>query len=69
MPIKRHAVADTDIEYFGIVLPKNSDWTPVLTEFFEHDGGYLNSVRYKEILSKHLGHKILSLIKTLNTKS
>jgi ABC-type amino acid transport substrate-binding protein len=40
--IKRHPVGDKAAEKFGFILPLNSDWTPILDEFFKANGGYLN---------------------------
>jgi ABC-type amino acid transport substrate-binding protein len=61
-PVKRHAVGDKAAEQFGIVLPLNSDWFPVLEEFFKANGGYTNSKEYKTILIKHLGEAGVKLL-------
>lgn len=53
--IKRHPVGDQASEQFGFIMPLNSDWKPVLDEFFNADGGYTNSTAYRKILTKHLG--------------
>lgn len=60
MPIKRHAVGDRKDDPFGIVMPKNSDWTPVMREFF--DSGFVESSRYSEIIAKNLGNSALRLL-------
>lgn len=54
-PVKRHPVGDKTAEQFGFIMPLNSDWGPILDEFFKAEGGYLNSSGYKSILKKHLG--------------
>lgn len=54
-PVKRHPVGDKTAEQFGFIMPLNSDWGPILDEFFKAEGGYLNSPGYKSILKKHLG--------------
>jgi ABC-type amino acid transport substrate-binding protein len=61
-PVKRHAVGDKAAEQFGIVLPMNSDWSPVMEEFFKASGGYTNGTEYKKILIKHLGEAGVKLL-------
>lgn len=62
--IKRHPIADQAAEQFGIIMPMNSDWGPVLDEFFKANGGYLNSAAYKNILVKHLGESGMKLMQS-----
>lgn len=62
--VKRHPVGDKVAEQFGFIMPLNSDWQPLLTEFFESEGGYLNSPGYKGILKKHLGEIGVKLLQT-----
>lgn len=33
-PVKRHAIGDQSSEEFGFVMPLNSDWNSLMTEFF-----------------------------------
>jgi ABC-type amino acid transport substrate-binding protein len=40
-PLRRHPVGDDAAETFGVILPNDSDWTPVLTAFFEGGDGTL----------------------------
>ena len=61
-PIKRHPVGDKSAEQFGFIMPANSDWAPVLAEFFNANGGYTNSKEYKTILIKHLGEAGVKLL-------
>ncbi|HYG03747.1 MAG TPA: transporter substrate-binding domain-containing protein [Chryseosolibacter sp.] len=61
-PIKRHPVGDKASEQFGFVMPLNSDWAPVIDEFFKANGGYLNSKEYRSILIKHLGESGVKLL-------
>ncbi len=60
--LKRHAVGDKASDKFGFIMPMNSDWQPILEEFFKADGGYTNSAAYKTILTKHLGEIGLKLL-------
>ena len=59
-PIKRHKIGDELGDQFGILLPKESDWKPVLDEFFE--SGFMASSAYRIIISNHLGSSVARLI-------
>jgi len=61
-PVKRHPVGDKASEQFGFIMPTNSDWVPLLDEFFNADGGYRNGAAYKSILRKHLGETGMKLL-------
>jgi ABC-type amino acid transport substrate-binding protein len=61
-PIKRHPIGDKAAEQFGMIMPLNSDWAPVLDEFLA--GGYMNSKEYKSILVKHLGEAGVKLLQS-----
>jgi hypothetical protein len=63
-PIKRHPVGDKSAEQFGFIMPLNSDWGPVITEFFNANGGYTNTKEYKTILIKHLGEAGVKLLQS-----
>lgn len=65
-PLKRHAVGDQTSEQFGFIMPANSDWQPLMEEFFAADGGYTNSIAYKKILSQHLGPTGVKLLQASN---
>ncbi|MGK7389859.1 MAG: substrate-binding periplasmic protein [Candidatus Cyclobacteriaceae bacterium M2_1C_046] len=60
--IKRHPVGDQASEQFGFIMPLNSDWKPVVDEFFNANGGYTNSTAYRKILSNHLGDTGVKLL-------
>jgi len=62
MPLHRHTTGDEPSEQFGYILPNNSDWTPVITQFFNEGDGYLNSERYREIMTEHLGRGLADLL-------
>ncbi len=62
--IKRHPIGDKGAEQFGFVMPMNSDWYPLLDEFFKANGGYTNSPAYKNILTKHLGETGVKLLQS-----
>ncbi|TNE68627.1 transporter substrate-binding domain-containing protein [bacterium] len=61
-PIKRHPVGDKTTEQFGFILPLNSDWEPLLKEFFNLGSGYRSNVTYKRILMRHLGSEVTKML-------
>jgi len=63
-PVKRHPIGDKASEQFGFAMPMNSDWSPILDEFFKANGGYRNSTEYKSILRKHLGETGMKLLQS-----
>ena len=60
--LQRHSVGDDPGEMFGVIMPHGSDWQEVIDEFFGHNGGYINSDRYHEILETHLGTELAGLL-------
>lgn len=62
--VKRHPVGDKSSEEFGFIMPSNSDWQPLMDEFFSANGGYTNSAAYRKILEKHLGRTGVKLLQT-----
>ncbi|MCX7638547.1 MAG: transporter substrate-binding domain-containing protein [Cyclobacteriaceae bacterium] len=60
-PVKRHPVGDKAAEQFGFIMPQNSDWQPVIEEFF---AGYMNSPQYKTMLTRHLGETGIKLLQS-----
>jgi len=60
--IQRHEAADEAAEQFGYIMPLNSTWEPVLTEYFNSDGGLLHTEKYREIMAEHLGDRLTSLL-------
>lgn len=62
--VKRHPVGDQAAEQFGIIMPANSDWIPVLDEFFTSTN-YFSSAPYKNILVKHLGEAGIKLMQSV----
>lgn len=60
LAIKRQAVYDQKDDPFGIIMPLISDWEPVISAFF--NSGFLESVKYRQIIAKHLGSSSLGLL-------
>ncbi len=61
-PLRHHPVFDDPGEEFGIIMPLNNDWQDLLAEFFHADGGLLNSIGYRELLSHHLGAEVAEIL-------
>jgi ABC-type amino acid transport substrate-binding protein len=61
--VKRHPGGDDKTEEFGIIMPKSNDWAPVLAEFM--NGGFIESVEYKKIISNNLGQSAMKFFDTL----
>jgi hypothetical protein len=61
-PLRRHPAADLSSEEFGVIMPHDSDWAPVITEFFEADGGLLEQPLYRDMLRLHLGPELAALL-------
>jgi len=66
--IKRHQAGDQTGENFGFIMPKGSDWGPVMTEFFQKDGGFVNSTEYKKMVANSLGTHVVAMLNSINEK-
>lgn len=63
LPIHRHVVGDQASENFGIIMPLNSDWIPLINEFFNlGSGGYRANPAYRNILVRHLGTEVTRML-------
>lgn len=70
LPIKRHPAGDYTGEEFGIIMPMNSDWQPIIAEFFTERGmNYRNSTEYKKSLYAHLGESAVRLLESIQQKN
>jgi len=61
-PLRRHGVGDDGSETFGVILPRGSDWTPVMEEFFRSGGGYIQGERFQGHLRRHLGDELAGML-------
>lgn len=68
LSIKRHGKGDDSGGKFGLIMPKGSDWSPIMNAFFRSNGGYTLSDKYRESLRSNLGEKILRLTDALAQK-
>ncbi|RUO21667.1 substrate-binding periplasmic protein [Aliidiomarina haloalkalitolerans] len=60
--IRHHSIADDPGETFGIIMPLDNDWAPLLTAFFAAEGGFTLTERYREIMHEHLGENLANLL-------
>lgn len=60
--IRHHSIGDDAGETFGIIMPHDNDWAPLLTAFFAAEGGFTLSERYREIMQAHLGVDLANLL-------
>lgn len=61
-PLRRHQVADDPAEEFGIIMPLDSDWPPLLQQFFTRGGGLRTTPAYRDILLRHLGEPLTRVL-------
>lgn len=57
--LKLHRVSLSSNENFAFIFPKDSDWLPVFSEFFDSRMGFPGTKKYNEILKKYLGEEII----------
>ena len=69
LPIKRHPAGDLSTETFGFIMPLNSDWEPVMKEFFSLGSGYRSTGMYRSTLMKHLGAEVTKMLELARTGS
>jgi len=60
--LRRHSAGDESSEQFGVIMPLDSDWHNIVEEFFDHEEGYLQSERYRELMETHLGSELAALL-------
>lgn len=64
--IQRHKVGDVQGESFGFIMPKGNDWTPIITEFFNANGGYTKSAAYRKVFGDNLSPEVVKLMEELS---
>jgi ABC-type amino acid transport substrate-binding protein len=57
-PLRAHPVADDADEAFGVIMPLDSDWEPVIGSFFTARGGLHARTEYHALLATHLGEEL-----------
>jgi ABC-type amino acid transport substrate-binding protein len=60
--LRRHPVGDDDSETFGVILPRGSEWTPLLTDFMLAEGPIQETAWYRELLAEHLGEDLAGML-------
>lgn len=49
-------------ENFGFILPKNSEWYPLINEFMEGGFGFTATKKYQNILENYLGYEVINTV-------
>ena len=62
MPLKRHSIGDDSTEQFGYIMPPGTTWDEVIELYFTHNEGLTSSDRYQNLMEKHLGKDLSSLL-------
>lgn len=68
LAIKRQPVGDIADEDFGYAMPKDSDWAPLMDEFFTLGRGYRSTPQYRKILVDNLGSEFTKLLEETTRK-
>ena len=69
MRLRRHSAGDQLKEELATIMPVNSDWGPVIREFFEiGNGGFKANPRYRQILARHLGPGFYEMLQLAGSK-
>lgn len=61
-PLQRHRAGDEAAEQFGYIMPLATSWQPVISEFFDHNGGIVSTRHYREIMETHLGARLAEIL-------
>jgi ABC-type amino acid transport substrate-binding protein len=62
LPLRRHPVGDDGSETFGIILPRGSEWTPMIGRFLREDGGFRDTPDYRALLERFLGEGLVEIL-------
>lgn len=59
---KMHRDLSRKGENFGFILPKNSEWLPLVNEFMEGGFGFTATKKYQSILEAYLGYEVINTV-------
>jgi ABC-type amino acid transport substrate-binding protein len=62
LAVRRHAAFDDPGEQFGIIMPLNNDWQPLLDDFFAAEDGLVGQPWYQALLAEWLGDGVARLL-------
>lgn len=63
-PLRRQANFDAADERFGVIMPLDNDWAPLLERYFsEGPGGLVGSDWYRDLLERKLGSETAELMR------
>ncbi|MBE2246703.1 MAG: transporter substrate-binding domain-containing protein [Candidatus Competibacteraceae bacterium] len=60
--IKIQRVLNIKEEKFGFIMPKQSEFSVLMQEFFDSGFGFTSTKTYQAILEKHLGYEVISTV-------
>jgi hypothetical protein len=63
-PLRRHPVGDDPGEEFGVIMPLDSDWGPIIDRFLGGDDGFRASPAYRRLLAEHLGEGVAAMLES-----
>lgn len=66
LPLQRHSAFDDPGETFGIIMPLDNDWQPLVDGFFAAENGVIGQPWYRELLERYLGEAVAGLLSTAN---
>lgn len=66
-PLQRHRAGDEAAEQFGYIMPLATSWQPVISEFFDHNGGIVSTRHYRKIMETHLGTRLAEILLDAHT--
>lgn len=59
-PLKRHPSGDLKGDEWGIIMPLDSDWKPIIDDFF--NSGFRKSAEYRQMVIQNLGRWALRMV-------
>lgn len=62
VPLRHHPPGDDVAEEFGVIMPLNSDWGPVIDAFFREEGELRDASWYRDLLVRHLGEPLTRVL-------
>jgi putative glutamine transport system substrate-binding protein len=69
LPIKRHPAGDNVNEEFAMIMPMDTDWAPLIEEYFRQFGTISQNPEYKKSLTKHLGVNAARMLESVAKKT
>jgi len=68
-PLRHHPPGDDPAEEFGVIMPLNTDWGPVIDAFFSAEGDLRDAGWYRAVLVRHLGEPLTRVLEDARAES